>query len=117
MYLTFQEYTAMGGALTSAAFTRAEFAAEKQIDKYTFGRLQTLATQTDAVKNLTFELVELDSKATDAAESGIKSEGIGSYSVSYATATETQNAVYALICDYLACETLADGTPYLYRGC
>lgn len=60
MYLTFDEYTQMGGAeLEEAAFEQLEFEARSQIDWYTFGRLKNETEYPEAVKRCMFKLIEL----------------------------------------------------------
>ena len=56
-YLTFAEYTALGGTLQETPFNVLELKAQKEIDKYTFGRLQTLPTQINEVKTCVYELI------------------------------------------------------------
>ena len=63
MYLTFDEYTQMGGAeLEETAFEQLEFEARSQIDWYTFGRLKNEAEYPEAVKRCMFKLIELLNK-------------------------------------------------------
>lgn len=60
MYLTYDEYTQMGGeALEETAFEQLEFEARSQIDWWTFCRLQNETTLPEAVKRCMFKLIEL----------------------------------------------------------
>lgn len=59
MYLTFEEYTALGGLLDEAAFNRKEKKAERLLDYWTFDRLKSgLGDNEQVVKDLIFEMVE-----------------------------------------------------------
>ncbi len=52
MYLTYEEYQNMGGALDEATFNDLEFEAESLVNWYTFNRLHNDVTIPDAVKRL-----------------------------------------------------------------
>ena len=89
MYLTYAEYTAMGGTISQAAYNRLEFKARKIIDQHTYGRLMALETQSESVKMAMFELVGLVQKSdvTSADSKQISSESVGDVSTSYAAVT------------------------------
>lgn len=112
MYLSYDEYTEMGGTLAVAAFSRFEFRARAIIDQHTFGRLKGLAEQPEAVKKLMFELMAEEDKEQNGVIQSVSNDG---YSETYAVADNEQRAV-VLIAAYLAQEKTADGTPLLYRG-
>jgi hypothetical protein len=123
MYLTYNDYVTMGGQLSSAAYTRYELLARKQIDAATFGRLQDLLTQSDTVKGLMFELINVGTQYISAVTGGSvkKSESVGDYSVSYADGCVSDNdsfdaAAADLIDTYLSGEKTSDGVPLLYCG-
>ena len=59
MYLTFEEYTEMGGTLSEAAFNNIEFQAETYIDWYTFNRLQNETELPYRVKQCMFAIIDL----------------------------------------------------------
>lgn len=117
MYLSYSEYTAMGGTITEAAYTRFEFKARKSIDYYTFNRLVSLTERPEAVRMCMFELINTIEQS-DGATGAMSSERIGDYSVSYASnSTDIVNtALSDCINEYLANEKLAGGTPLLYMG-
>lgn len=117
-YLTFTEYTDMGGVLSEPAFNRYEFMAEKEIDRETFGRIKTLISIPKAVKMLVYELVQINAKS-DVSEDRVTSESVGSWSKTYADvkANEIKSLKMNLITDYLSEETDENGIPLLYRGC
>lgn len=60
MYLTYDEYTQLGGEeLEETAFEQLEFEARCQIDWWTFGRLKNEESYPEAVKRCMFKLIEL----------------------------------------------------------
>ena len=117
-YLTFAEYTALGGTLQETPFNVLELKAQKEIDKYTFGRLQTLPTQINEVKTCVYELIsKLNSYQNADKNNGISSESTDGYSVSYGS--KTSDSVSSMNKDiencvktYLSECKLEDGTPY-----
>ena len=123
-YLTYAEYKALGGTLEETPFNVLELKAQKEIDRYTFGRLQTLPTQVNEVKVCVYELIKkLDNyqNAETNQAKGISSESTDGYSISYGT--KTSDSVSSMNKDiencikiYLSECKLADGTPYLYCG-
>ena len=122
-YLTYSEYQELGGTLEEAPFNILEFEAQKNIDRYTFGRLQNLDTQVNEVKVCEFKLIEMLNTYSfyDNQNKSISSENTDGYSISYAQATENvanakMNEIKTIIKTYLAECKLEDGTPYLYVG-
>lgn len=117
-YLTFDEYEEMGGALDETAFDRLAFAADREIDAETFGRLIGVTTVPEAVKQLVYALVQLD-VASDMTQAPVASETVGSWSKSYKdrTADEYAEERQRLIRTYLFGLEDANGVPLLYRGC
>lgn len=121
-YLTYAEYIEIGGTLDEAPFNILEFKAQKEIDKYTFGRLTGLDIQKNEVKVCIFELIKtLTNPSEEPVSSNKSSESYPGYSVSYTTlsndlikAKETE--IGNIITTYLSNCKLDDGTPYLYRG-
>jgi hypothetical protein len=57
-YLNFADYKSMGGSFEQPEYTRAEYAARKEIDSLTFGRLQGIDPVPDDLKMCVLELVE-----------------------------------------------------------
>lgn len=122
-YLKYQEYKQLGGTLDLMPFKILEFEARQYIDKYTLGRLKSLATQVDEVKMCDYKLIGcLNSyKSLEEQSRALASESIDGYSYSYGTiSADTTSAKNNLIKDivrtYLIDCKLDDGTPYLYRG-
>lgn len=122
-YLTYEEYRSLGGTLEETPFKILELEARKNIDKYTFGRLQKLESQIDEVKVCMYKLIGLgDTYAKyDSQNKAVASETTDGYSVSYGQATENitkakTSEIKSTIRTYLAECRLEDGTPYLYCG-
>ena len=123
-YLTYSEYkNDLGGTLEEAPFNILELEAQKSIDKYTFGRLKDLDTQTNEVKVCVFKLINLlDAyNVYENQNKSISSESTDGYGVSYTTPTENvskskMNDIKAIIQTDLAECRLEDNTPYLYCG-
>lgn len=125
-YLTREEYLQLGGTVPDEMpFNLLEFNARKCIDKYTFGRLIDLTTQTQEVKLCVFELIEkINSYSFNNEErtnKSISSENTDGYSVSYSTDFDTlikskEAEIRDVIYNYLATSKLENGIPYLYRG-
>lgn len=122
-YLTYSEYTGLGGTLEETPFNILELEAQKNIDRYTFGRLQDLDEQINEVKICEFKLIELLNTYSfyDNQNKSISSENTDGYSISYSQATENIskakiNEIKGIIKTYLAECKLEDGTPYLYVG-
>lgn len=59
MYLTYQEYTDMGGTLDATSYSNLEFEAEATINWYTFNRLKKDTVIPEEVKRLMFYLISL----------------------------------------------------------
>lgn len=122
-YLTYQEYTSLGGTLDQTSFNLLEFEARQIIDKYTFGRLKELITQNQEVKLCVYKLIGLGNsyKASESQNKGVASENTDGYSISYIQTTNdtilAKNEEYKnVVRDYLVDCKLDDGTPYLYCG-
>lgn len=117
-YLTYDEFKERGGALNETAFSRFAFAAEREVDRETFGRLREEDPVPEAVKQLVYELVLLGAKADFSADA-VASESVGSWSKSYKdrAAEEYDTERQRLIITYLSGLTDKSGVPLLYRGC
>lgn len=122
-YLTYEEYVELGGTLNETPFNILELEAQKNIDKYTFGKLQNLDSQINEVKVCEYRLINALStyEAYENQSKGVSSENTDGYSISYGGATENiskakMNEIRGIIKTYLAECKLEDGTPYLYVG-
>lgn len=122
-YLTYDEYIELGGTLDETPFNILELEAQKNIDKYTFGRIKNLDRQVNEVKLCIYKLIECINSYTsyNNQNKAISSENIDGYSVSYGQVAENvskakTNEIKGIIKTYLAECYLEDGTPYLFVG-
>jgi len=122
-YLTYDEYVELGGTLDEAPFNILELEAQKNIDKYTLGRLMNFKEQIDEVKVCIYRLVNLLNtyNCNENQSKSISSENTDGYSISYNGINENitvakTNEIKDIIRTYLAECKLENGTPYLYLG-
>ena len=122
-YLSYEEYRGLGGTLEKTPFTLLEFEAQKNVDKYTFGRLKNLQEQNKEVKVCVFKLIELLNTYSfyQKQNKSISSENIDGYSVNYNQTTENVSKakiseIKDIINTYLSQCKLENNTPYLYVG-
>jgi len=122
-YLTYAEYVELGGTLDETPFNILELEAQKNVDKYTFGRLKKLEEQINEVKVCIYELIGIINtyKSYEKQNKSISSENIDGYSISYNQVIENVskskiNEIKGIIKTYLADCYLENGTPYLYVG-
>ena len=84
-YLTYEEYQELGGTLDETPFNILELEAQKNIDKYTFGRLKDLEKQIIEVKICEVKLIELLNtyNTYNLQDKSVASENTDGYSISY----------------------------------
>lgn len=121
-YLTYEEYSKMGGVLDLTAFNRNIDRACGIIDNATHNRIECMAEVPQKAKALCRDLVEYLARYSTSdmvVSSRSQSAGGVSESESYVTKTdvELQVEIDNMIADYLMAETDDNGTPLLYRGC
>lgn len=133
MYLTFAEYTAMGGTLDETAFNNFEFEAEALINWYTFNRLKKDNSVPEEVKRLTKYLIDLaaekaqligvsGSATTGTSGAAIASQSNDGVSISYNVLSAGQlmeslkGQEDSAIKKYLQGVTNEAGRVLLYRG-
>lgn len=122
-YLTFEEYTELGGTSSELSFLLLEFRARKRIDRMTFSRVQDMAIVPEAVKLCMFSLIETDSKVgleAQVEKPVVTSFNNDGYSESYGKALSVEDADRAMsasIRTMLDGENNDEGIPLLYRGC
>ena len=96
-YLTYLEYTSLGGTLPETSFNLLEYEARKQIDLRTQRRLVDLETIPNEVKLCDFHLIsKIESFARTiqtASSKDITQESIDGYSVTYLSPSEISNIV------------------------
>lgn len=122
MYLTYEEYMAMGGTLEASAFLRAVPRACAIIDSATQKRCKQMHDVPEEIKYLTRDIVDYISVSCGASQqvaSESQTQGGTSESVSYSVPTTDERTTHIddLIYDYLHTVTNDNGTPLLYRGC
>ena len=121
-YLTYDEYTEIGGTLDLTAFNRNIDRACGIIDNATHNRIEGMAEVPQRAKALCRDLVEyLARYSTSDMVVSSRSQSAGGVSESESYATKTADDVYGdiqnMIYDYLLNVTDDNGTPLLYRGC
>lgn len=121
-YLTYEEYSNMGGVLDLTAFNRYIDRACGIIDNATHNRIEPMHGVPRKVKSLCRDLIEYLARYSTSdmvVSSRSQSAGGVSESESYVTKTdvELQTDIDNMIADYLMAETDDNGTPLLYRGC
>ena len=101
-YLTYAEYTELGGTLEEVPFNKVEFECRKIIDSRTQNRLHSVTDIPDEVKMCEFKMINsiVSYNATkEQTQSGVKSENIDGYSVTYLTSNEIQQLITNQITD------------------
>lgn len=94
-YLTFAEYTTMGGQLSQPIFNSIVMDVESKLDYLTNGRIQNFTEIPIEVKNLEFKLVTLyDKTHSDINDADFKASEISSYNngIESITYNVTQNS-------------------------
>lgn len=111
MYADYKFYSEQyHGTVGESDFPRLAVKAAAFLDYYTMGRVKS-DPELDAVKMASCALVDKYSEIEqNAAQTGKKSESVGSYSVTYQTAQEIKAELADIARMYLA------GTNLLYRG-
>ena len=122
IYLTYEEYSNIGGICDLTAFNRNIDRACGIIDNATYNRIECMVGVQQRVKPLCRDLVEYLAKnnTTEIAVTS-RSQSAGGVSESESYATKTVDDVYGdiqnMVYDYLLNVTDDNGTPLLYRGC
>lgn len=120
-YLTYEEYTEIGGILEETAFNRNIDRACGVIDNATHNRIVCMKEVPQRAKALCRDLVEylVRNDTTEIAVTS-RSQSAGGVSESESYATKTADDMYGdiqnMIYDYLLNVTDDNGTPLLYRG-
>ena len=122
IYLTYEQYKEIGGALDLTAFNRFESRACGIIDNATHNRVECMAEVPQRARALCRDLVEYLAR-NDTTEIAVtsRSQSAGGVSESESYATKTADDIYDdiqnMIYDYLLNATDDNGTSLLYRGC
>lgn len=121
IYLTYDEYSSMGGICNFTAFNRNIDRACGVIDNATHNRIDCMAEVPQRAKALCRDLVDYLAR-NDTTEIAVtsRSQSAGGVSESESYATKNADDVYGdiqnIIYDYLLNVTDDNGTPLLYRG-
>lgn len=120
-YLTYEEYTEIGGTLDLTAFKRNIDRACGFVDLHTQSRLQSVLEVSQRAKACVRDLVEyLASNMASGKTVTSKSQSAGGVSESESYATKNTDEINCemlnIVYDYLATEKDDCGTPLMYRG-
>ena len=121
IYLTYEEYSNIGGICDLTAFNRFSDRAFSIIDNATHNRIEYMANVPQRAKALCRDLVEYLAR-NDTTEIAVtsRSQSAGGVSESESYTTKTADDVYGdiqnMIYDYLLNVTDDKGVPLLYRG-
>lgn len=121
IYLTYDEYSAMGGICDLTAFNRNIDRACGFVDLHTQSRLQSVLKVSQRAKACVRDLVEyLANNVSNGKVVANKSQSAGGVSESESYATKTTDEMNCemlnIVYDYLATEKDDNGTPLMYRG-
>ena len=119
-YLTYNEYTALGGTLDQTPFNLLEFEARRKIDSRTQNRLKNEENIPQEVKLCVFNLINTLETYINTQNRNVQSESVGEYSVSYGgninEIIESKNAeLDDIIIDYLY-GVIVNGEHVIYNG-
>ena len=119
-YLTYEQYTEIGGVLEMTAFNRNIDRVFGIVNNATFGRLEKMTEIPRQVRACCRELVEYLANNVEQGNVSSKSQSAGgvSESVSYTNKTteDIENECANIIFDFLGSMKTDKGTPLLYRG-
>lgn len=122
-YLTYDEYTALGGGMPKYEFVLAEYRARKRIDYLTASRVAAMAEVPEAVKRCMMLLISVYSKFGPDAQVNnpvVTSYSTDGYSENYGSVeAQIEAAAWSLdasIREMLYGEVDDLGVPLLYRG-
>ena len=121
IYLTYEEYSEVGGICDLTAFNRNIDRVCGIIDNATHNRIECMAEVPKRAKALCRDLVEYLVENNGDKIVTSKSQSAGGVSESESYATKTADDIYGdiqnMLYDYLGNETDDNDTPLLYRGC
>lgn len=120
-YLTYEEYTEIGGTLDLTAFNRHIDRVCGFVDSHTQSRLKSVSAIPQRAKACIRDLIEyLANNVTSGKVITSKSQSAGSVSESESyeakKSDEINNEMLCIVYDYLATEIDDFGTPLMYRG-
>lgn len=109
MYISYSEYTDLGGGIDEVAFNRLLVKAESILNQFTFNRLKDKKER--KAKYCMFDLIEyLNATNRNGSNVAVTSVGNDGYSETYANVESAKAEQYKIIKDYFG------DTDYLYCG-
>ncbi len=108
MYIDYNYYSQNGGVVDNTAFNILVRTAQRKLDAYTFNRLQGLAEQTEQVKQLMVDLINLLSTMDSKEIKSFNNDGV---SITYAD-RDTENDLKSLIVEVLPIELVSAVANY-----
>lgn len=122
-YLTYEEYTELGGTMSESEFPVAEYKAQSRIDYLTDSRVQNMAEIPDAVKLAIMAIMKVDAVYDSGAVASnpiVASFSTDGYSESYGGISEqaqvADKELNSSISRLLYGVKDDNGVPLLYRG-
>lgn len=109
MYLTYEEYKAMGGSLNETAYPRFERKAEYYMDNWTLDRIKNLEEIPECVKDAMFEVIE-QLPSLDGDRVASFSNGVNSFS--FDTSTSDLDSLYNKVKVMLPVELISAVVSY-----
>lgn len=123
MFLTFNDYSNMGGDMDLDEFNRFEYKARAFINQTTHNRIRDETPVRECVQKAMFELIDLlksKSAAEDSGSTGVSSKTNDGVSVTYASGESVdqywKRKTNSVLVEYLADEVDSRGIPLLYGG-
>lgn len=122
-YITYSEYSSLGGVCDLTAFERYIDRACGIIDVATHNRIEAMESVPRQAKAACRDLIEYLANNADTSEKTVasRSQSAGSVSESESytikSVDDMRNDVDNILFDYLGSVTDDNGTPLLYRGC
>ena len=120
-YLTYEEFIGLGGEIDLLPFNLLEFEVRRMIDRRTQNRLKNVEEIPQEVKLCEFRMINKLKSYNNALErvSGVSSENIDGYSVSYTNGSEVltnkTSEMESIMEDYLM-NVVVNGTHIMYLG-
>lgn len=103
-YLTFEEYTNLGGTVSESAFPNLEIKSRHKLDYFTQDRLKVATSIIDEVKEVMTEFINRLSNMDGEKVSSFSHDGI---SVSFDNTTTDEEELYNIAVEYLPIELIS----------
>lgn len=107
-YLTYGEYTALGGTQDQTPFNLLEYDVRRIIDKKTFNRLRNTKTIPKEIKECVFNIIQLKESINNGVEISGNAINYKQEEINAHIEEMIESALFGLVND--------DGIPYLYLG-